>query len=176
MVRKQRVKRRKKSWVDGRNICLSSGSWFLLRRLKHQRLVLNRLWVPNLKAEHGVRWRNSPYLSLCGSSQATMVKERSASTTNLMGTITVELKLDAQQQQLLQQAAANWGFTLQEYLQELALNSIDQRIPTRDKDWVRCYSLVSPSDMKWCSRLVFQPKTLDTRPLEEKSETLIHVL
>ena len=62
-----------------------------------------------------------------------MVKERSASTTNLMGTITVELKLDAQQQQLLQQAAANWGFTLQEYLQELALNSIDQRIPTREK-------------------------------------------
>jgi uncharacterized protein (DUF1778 family) len=50
-----------------------------------------------------------------------------------MATITVELKLDAQQQQLLQQAAANWGFTLQEYLQELALNSIDEGIPTREK-------------------------------------------
>jgi uncharacterized protein (DUF1778 family) len=50
-----------------------------------------------------------------------------------MGTITVELKLDVQQQQLLQQAAANWGFTLQEYLQELALNSIDEGIPTREK-------------------------------------------
>jgi uncharacterized protein (DUF1778 family) len=50
-----------------------------------------------------------------------------------MGTITVELKLDVQQQQRLQQAAANWGFTLQEYLQELALNSIDEGIPTREK-------------------------------------------
>jgi uncharacterized protein (DUF1778 family) len=50
-----------------------------------------------------------------------------------MATITVELTLDAQQQQLLQQAAANWGFTLQEYLQELALNSIDEGIPTREK-------------------------------------------
>jgi uncharacterized protein (DUF1778 family) len=58
-----------------------------------------------------------------------------------MGTITVELKLDFQQQQLLQQAAANWGFTLQEYLQELALNSIpqsggfanDEGTPTREK-------------------------------------------
>jgi uncharacterized protein (DUF1778 family) len=50
-----------------------------------------------------------------------------------MGTITVELKLDLQQQQRLQQAAANWGFTLQEYLQELALNSIDEGIPTREK-------------------------------------------
>jgi uncharacterized protein (DUF1778 family) len=50
-----------------------------------------------------------------------------------MGTITVELKLDLQQQQLLQQAAANWGFTLQEYLQELALNSIDEGTPTREK-------------------------------------------
>jgi uncharacterized protein (DUF1778 family) len=58
-----------------------------------------------------------------------------------MGTITVELKLDVQQQQLLQQAAANWGFTLQEYLQELALNSIpqsggfanDEGTPTREK-------------------------------------------
>jgi uncharacterized protein (DUF1778 family) len=50
-----------------------------------------------------------------------------------MGTITVELKLDVKQQQLLQQAAASWGFTLQEYLQELALNSIDEGIPTREK-------------------------------------------
>jgi uncharacterized protein (DUF1778 family) len=50
-----------------------------------------------------------------------------------MGTITVELKLDVQQQQRLQQAAANWGFTLQEYLQELALNSIEEGIPTREK-------------------------------------------
>jgi uncharacterized protein (DUF1778 family) len=58
-----------------------------------------------------------------------------------MGTITVELKLDVQQQQRLQQAAANWGFTLQEYLQELALNSIpqsggfanDEGIPIREK-------------------------------------------
>jgi uncharacterized protein (DUF1778 family) len=50
-----------------------------------------------------------------------------------MATITVELKLDAQQQRRLQQAAANWGFTLQEYLQELALNSIDEGIPIREK-------------------------------------------
>jgi uncharacterized protein (DUF1778 family) len=50
-----------------------------------------------------------------------------------MEPITVELKLEIQQQQLLQQAAANWGFTLQEYLQELALNSIDEGIPTREK-------------------------------------------
>jgi uncharacterized protein (DUF1778 family) len=50
-----------------------------------------------------------------------------------MTTIVVELKLDAQQQQLLKQAAANWGFTLQEYLQELALNSIDEGMPTREK-------------------------------------------
>ncbi len=56
-----------------------------------------------------------------------------ASTKNFMGTITVELKLDVQQQQRLQQAAANWGFTLQEYLQELALNSIDEGIPMREK-------------------------------------------
>ena len=61
------------------------------------------------------------------------MRERSASTKNFMGTITVELKLDVQQQQRLQQAAANWGFTLQEYLQELALNSIDEGIPTREK-------------------------------------------
>ena len=50
-----------------------------------------------------------------------------------METVVVELKLDAQQQQLLQQAAANWGFTLQEYLQELALNSIEEGTPTREK-------------------------------------------
>jgi uncharacterized protein (DUF1778 family) len=62
-----------------------------------------------------------------------MGREGSTSTTNFMATITVELKLDAQQQRLLQQAAANWGFTLQEYLQELALNSIDEGIPTREK-------------------------------------------
>jgi uncharacterized protein (DUF1778 family) len=49
-----------------------------------------------------------------------------------METITVELKLDLQQQKLLQQAAANWGFTLSEYLLELALNSIDRGVPTRD--------------------------------------------
>ncbi len=62
-----------------------------------------------------------------------MGRKGSTSTTNFMTTITVELKLDAQQQQLLQQAAANWGFTLQEYLQELALNSIDEGIPMREK-------------------------------------------
>ncbi len=50
-----------------------------------------------------------------------------------METITVELKLDLQQQQLLQQAAANRGFTLPEYLLELALNSIDEGIPTWEK-------------------------------------------
>jgi uncharacterized protein (DUF1778 family) len=50
-----------------------------------------------------------------------------------METITVELKLDLQQQQFLQQAAANWGFTLQEYLQDLALNSIDEGTPIREK-------------------------------------------
>ena len=55
------------------------------------------------------------------------------STTNFMETVVVELKLDAQQQQLLQQAAANWGFTLQEYLQELALNSIEEGTPKREK-------------------------------------------
>jgi uncharacterized protein (DUF1778 family) len=62
-----------------------------------------------------------------------MGREGSTSTTNFMATITVELKLDAQQQRQLQQAAANWGFTLQEYLQELALNSIDEGIPMREK-------------------------------------------
>jgi uncharacterized protein (DUF1778 family) len=50
-----------------------------------------------------------------------MVREGSTSTTNLMGTISVELKLNVQQQQRLQQAAANWGFT------------IDEGIPTREK-------------------------------------------
>jgi uncharacterized protein (DUF1778 family) len=58
-----------------------------------------------------------------------------------METITVELRLDLQQHKLLQQAAANWGFTLSEYLLELALNSIpqsggfanDQGVPTREK-------------------------------------------
>lgn len=62
-----------------------------------------------------------------------MGRERSASTKKFMETIVVELKLDAQQQQLLHKAAANWGFTLQEYLQELALNSIDEGTPTREK-------------------------------------------
>jgi uncharacterized protein (DUF1778 family) len=47
--------------------------------------------------------------------------------------LTESLPIEIQQQQLLQQAAANWGFTLQEYLQELALNSIDEGIPTREK-------------------------------------------
>ena len=55
------------------------------------------------------------------------------SSTNFMTTIVVELKLDFEQQQLLQQAAANWGFTIQEYLQELALNSIDEGMPAREK-------------------------------------------
>jgi uncharacterized protein (DUF1778 family) len=50
-----------------------------------------------------------------------------------METITVELRLDLQQHKLLQQAASNWGFTLSEYLLELALNSIDQGVPTREK-------------------------------------------
>ena len=49
-----------------------------------------------------------------------------------METVTVELKLDLQQQKILQQAAANWGFTLSEYLLELALNSIDRGVPTRE--------------------------------------------
>jgi uncharacterized protein (DUF1778 family) len=70
-----------------------------------------------------------------------MERQRSANTKIFMKTITVELKFDLQQQQLLQQAAANWGFTLQEYLQELALNSIpqsggfanDEGTPTREK-------------------------------------------
>jgi uncharacterized protein (DUF1778 family) len=47
--------------------------------------------------------------------------------------LTESLPIEIQQQQLLQQSAANWGFTLQEYLQELALNSIDKGIPTREK-------------------------------------------
>lgn len=52
---------------------------------------------------------------------------------NSMETITVELKLDRQQQQILQQAAASRGFTLAEYLLELALNSIDEGIPALEK-------------------------------------------